>query len=202
VFVHRYRDTAPEVRRDTLEAFRPCIAAHPAYFLRDEYTKYLGWMLNDADASVRVAALRALQPLYEDEALVPAMQFFTARFKPRMLDMCRDVDPTAAAAALSLARTLHQYVSLSLSLSSPCRRARGLTRSGRRAFLERKDVRGLLPLLWEDDAAVAAAAAPLVADTVRTDAAAAGSQKSKRSAGTCLSCLALPPMILMIARRR
>lgn len=47
VFIHRYRDCAADVRKDTLTALGEVIKAYPAVFLKDEYTKYIGWLLYD-----------------------------------------------------------------------------------------------------------------------------------------------------------
>jgi hypothetical protein len=50
VFVHRYRDSAPAIRCDTLAAFGAWLASDPEHFLQNSYLKYVGWMLSDSDA--------------------------------------------------------------------------------------------------------------------------------------------------------
>lgn len=47
VFMHRYRDVDEFVRANCVEALGSWILEYPSMFLKDLYTKYLGWMLND-----------------------------------------------------------------------------------------------------------------------------------------------------------
>lgn len=45
--MHRYRDIDASIREQCLEALGSWISGYPSFFLKDKYTKYLGWMLND-----------------------------------------------------------------------------------------------------------------------------------------------------------
>ena len=58
IFVHRYRDTNDEVRAMCVTGLGKCISKHHTTFLAVTYLKYIGWMLNDANAAVRAAALQ------------------------------------------------------------------------------------------------------------------------------------------------
>lgn len=47
VFVHRYRDSDPQIRADCIQSFGNWIVSFPDLFLEPQYLKYLGWMLSD-----------------------------------------------------------------------------------------------------------------------------------------------------------
>ena len=47
VFVHRYRDVAPQIRAECVTSLGEWIEKNPSYFLDDNYFKYLGWLLSD-----------------------------------------------------------------------------------------------------------------------------------------------------------
>ncbi len=99
----RYRDVAPAVRNDTIVALGAIIVAHPETYLTNGYLKYLGWMLNDAEAGVRGAALVALRSVYTlPSAVVSKSSEFMTRFKGRVAEMTRDVDDGVAADAVRL----------------------------------------------------------------------------------------------------
>ncbi|EQC40034.1 hypothetical protein SDRG_02691 [Saprolegnia diclina VS20] len=101
VIVHRYRDIMPEVRAASVAALGAWIQRMPDVFLEDNYLKYLGWMLNDKHAKVRVAVLEALQGIYES-AKPSKLEAFNARFLRRYLEMCDDVDDDVVLRAIHL----------------------------------------------------------------------------------------------------
>eukprot|EP00854_Cymbomonas_tetramitiformis_P022330 gene22330-26937_t len=72
------------------------------FFLKDTYLKYLGWSLNDKVASVRIAALTALQKLYDMEQNHTPLDTFTTRFKTRILEMTCDICPAVGVKALGV----------------------------------------------------------------------------------------------------
>ncbi|KAF0701596.1 Aste57867_7969 [Aphanomyces stellatus] len=92
VIIHRYRDSMPELRIDSVQTLGLWIDTIPEDFLVDNYLKYLGWMLNDKSAKVRKAVVDALQQLYEKEDNAEKLALFTSRFLRRYLEMCDDVD--------------------------------------------------------------------------------------------------------------
>lgn len=102
VVVHRYRDVMPDVRAESASAIGRWITALPSHFLKDNYLKYLGWMLNDKDASVRLRVVTVLQSLYEHEDFTDRLELFTSRFLSRYLELCNDVDDTVVRACVRL----------------------------------------------------------------------------------------------------
>ena len=47
VFVHRYRDTQPDIRSVCVEEIGVWMKRYPAMFLDDSYLKYVGWTMYD-----------------------------------------------------------------------------------------------------------------------------------------------------------
>lgn len=47
VFAHRYRDVDARIRADCVTLLGMWIQAHPTFFLKDTFLKYLGMLLND-----------------------------------------------------------------------------------------------------------------------------------------------------------
>ncbi|RLN95960.1 hypothetical protein BBJ28_00009767 [Nothophytophthora sp. Chile5] len=92
VVVHRYRDVMPEIRMVNMQCLGHWITNLPDQFLKDNFLKYLGWLLNDKSSMVRVEVVRILRRLYENEAFTEKLELFTSRFLPRYLGMCNDVD--------------------------------------------------------------------------------------------------------------
>jgi hypothetical protein len=90
--VHRYRDVMPEIRVATLQCLGHWITTLPDQFLKDNFLKYLGWLLNDKSASVRLEVVEILCELYENDSFTGRLELFTARFLPRFLELCNDVD--------------------------------------------------------------------------------------------------------------
>lgn len=62
---------------------------YPAHFLDGAYLRYVGWVLSDAQTPVRLEAVRALALAYDQTAYIgaAALQHFTERFKPRLVQM-------------------------------------------------------------------------------------------------------------------
>ncbi|KAJ7481621.1 hypothetical protein FB451DRAFT_132924 [Mycena latifolia] len=103
VFVHRYRDLDPVIRAECILALGTWFTKHPAHFLDATYLRYIGWVLSDGAAPVRLAALRALTGVYAQPAYAPQVHHFTERFKGRILEMAsRDVDPAVRVAVLGV----------------------------------------------------------------------------------------------------
>ncbi|OAD58654.1 Cohesin subunit SA-1 [Eufriesea mexicana] len=82
VFVHRYRDTLPEIRAI-------CMAE-------------IGWTLHDKVGEVRLKCLQALQPLYASEELKTKLELFTSKFKDRIVAMTLDKEYDVAVQAVKL----------------------------------------------------------------------------------------------------
>ncbi|XP_045496051.1 cohesin subunit SA-1 [Colias croceus] len=102
VFVHRYRDTLPDIRAITMSEIGIWMEKFPAHFLDDLYLKYIGWTLHDKVGEVRLRCLQALHPLYECEELKSKLELFTSKFKDRIVSMTLDKESEVAVHAVRL----------------------------------------------------------------------------------------------------
>jgi hypothetical protein len=113
VLTHRYRDAAPATRSDIMEALGGYMADFPATFLQNMYLKYVGWLLNDADAGVRGKAVGALLACYAKlfdwnhgpsfVALTAGTGDFMTRFRGRLAAMAEgDEDAGVRRAAVAV----------------------------------------------------------------------------------------------------
>ncbi|KAG1707974.1 hypothetical protein DVH05_024626 [Phytophthora capsici] len=91
VVVHRYRDVMPEIRVATMQCLGHWIITLPDHYLKDNFLKYLGWLLSDKSAAVRVEVVEILCELYGKD-VHEKLELFTSRFLPRYLELCNDVD--------------------------------------------------------------------------------------------------------------
>ncbi|KAF9817346.1 hypothetical protein IEO21_03487 [Rhodonia placenta] len=89
VFVHRYRDLDASIRAECVHAMGLWFAKYSARFLDGTYLRYVGWVLSDAQTPVRLEAVKALALAYAQTAYIgaAALQNFTDRFKPRLVEM-------------------------------------------------------------------------------------------------------------------
>ncbi|KAF5393411.1 hypothetical protein D9757_000756 [Collybiopsis confluens] len=107
VFIHRYRDLDPIIRAECISSLSSFFEILPSHFCTNsDYFRYVGWVLSDEASTVRLAAIRALQVVYEGAGagnsskkkdgsgvILPTLRHFTTRFLPRMLQISRfDVD--------------------------------------------------------------------------------------------------------------
>ncbi|CDS37551.1 cohesin subunit SA 1 [Echinococcus multilocularis] len=102
IFIHRYRDSQPEIRAICIAEIGVWMRRYPAMFLDDSYLKYIGWTLYDRVGEVRLQCLRALQPLYDDPTFVSNLSLFTSRFKKRLVDMTLDKELDVAVQAVKV----------------------------------------------------------------------------------------------------
>ncbi|XP_025837464.1 cohesin subunit SA-1 [Agrilus planipennis] len=102
VFVHRYRDTLPEIRAIAMTEIGIWMHKFHANFLDDSYLKYIGWTLHDKVGEVRLRCLQALQPLYANEELKGKLELFTNKFKDRIVAMTLDKEYDVAVQAVRL----------------------------------------------------------------------------------------------------
>ncbi|XP_056456548.1 cohesin subunit SA-3 isoform X2 [Gadus chalcogrammus] len=109
VFVHRYRDCVPDIRAVCIQELGLWLRTDPESFLKDGYLKYLGWTLFDKQSVVRLQCVRALQALYQERDFLGRLEFFTNRFKERMLTMVFDKEPDVAAEAVNLLLLIQQF---------------------------------------------------------------------------------------------
>lgn len=102
VFVHRYRDTLPEIRAICMTEIGIWMYKFSKNFLDDSYLKYIGWTLHDKVGEVRLRCLQALLPLYETEELKGKLELFTSKFKDRIVAMTLDKEFDVAVNAVKL----------------------------------------------------------------------------------------------------
>ncbi|XP_063248530.1 cohesin subunit SA-2-like isoform X1 [Prinia subflava] len=107
-FLNRYRDVIPEIRATCVEEIGCWIKTYPDAFLNDSYLKYVGWMLYDKQAEVRLKCLLGLQGIYSRKELVSRMDLFTNRFKDRIVSMPLDKDHEVAVQAMKLLMLMSQ----------------------------------------------------------------------------------------------
>lgn len=110
VFIERYRDSCDEIRVCCLSGLGRAICLHEGVFLHDTYLKYLGWMLNDTAAPVRVTTVGQLHHVYKahGDEHSDRLTNFTHRFEGRLVQMTRDVDTKVSVEAIKLINTLHE----------------------------------------------------------------------------------------------
>ncbi|NXX90301.1 STAG2 protein, partial [Centropus bengalensis] len=107
-FLTRYRDVIPEIRATCIEEMCNWIKTYPDGFLNDSYLKYIGWMLYDKQAEVRLKCLLGLQGIYSRKELISRMDLFTSRFKERIVSMPLDKDHEVAVQAMKLLMLMSQ----------------------------------------------------------------------------------------------
>lgn len=112
VFTHRFRDCDEAIRAACMKALGKWMMKHQLVFLSDFYLKYLGWSLNDKNASVRLEVLLTLKMLTSSESHLAMMDTFIVRFRPRVAEMLRDVDAEVVVEAIRLSAILHEHSEL------------------------------------------------------------------------------------------
>ncbi|KAI9916859.1 hypothetical protein PsorP6_018119 [Peronosclerospora sorghi] len=119
VVVHRYRDVMPEIRAVSMQSLGHWIITLPDHFLKDNFVKYLGWLLSDKSALVRLEVVEILCELYENDAFTERLELFNSRFMPRFLELCNDVDAAVVEASIHLliAADKHSLISSDVDLS-------------------------------------------------------------------------------------
>lgn len=102
VFVHRYRDTLPDIRAICMTEIGVWMQSFSQNFLDDSYLKYIGWTLHDKVGEVRLRCLQALLPLYASEEFKGKLELFTSKFKDRIVAMTLDKEFEVAVHAVKL----------------------------------------------------------------------------------------------------
>ena len=109
VFVHRYRDTLPEIRSICMSEIGQWMKKYHTNFLDDTYLKYIGWTIHDKVGDVRLKCLQTLQPLYASEDLKGKLELFTSKFKDRIVDMTLDKEFDVSVEAVKLVISIFKY---------------------------------------------------------------------------------------------
>lgn len=87
MFVHRYRDLDPNIRAECVHAIGQWFKKYPSHFLDASYLRYVGWVLSDSNAHVRLEAVKSLSSVYSQSEYAGSLNQFTERFKPRLIEM-------------------------------------------------------------------------------------------------------------------
>merc|ERR1712088_168360 len=109
VFVHRYRDTLPEIRSICMQEIGLWMKKFHQNFLDDSYLKYIGWTLHDKVGDVRLKCLQSLEPLYASEELKGKLELFTSKFKDRIVSMTLDKEFDVAVEAVKLVISILKF---------------------------------------------------------------------------------------------
>jgi len=109
VFVHRYRDTLPEIRSICMYEIGQWMKKYHTNFLDDTYLKYIGWTIHDKVGDVRLKCLQTLQPLYGSEELKGKLELFTSKFKDRIVDMTLDKEFDVCVEAVKLVISIFKF---------------------------------------------------------------------------------------------
>lgn len=103
VFVHRYRDVDPNIRYDCINELTSWIVTYPDVYFEGTYLRYLGWLLSDQKAEIRLVVIKGLTRLFRDTTKLTGLESFTEKFRPRIVEMAsRDSDPAVRAATIEL----------------------------------------------------------------------------------------------------
>jgi cohesin complex subunit SA-1/2 len=109
IFIHRYRDIDPTVRRDCAAALGDWITTVPEIFFDVHHLRYLGWLLSDESGATRGEVLKQLLRLYKDDDKLSGLRTFTEKFRPRFVEIgTSDVELNVRIAGLELLDVLRQ----------------------------------------------------------------------------------------------
>lgn len=87
VFIHRYRDVDPIIRRDCVVALGDWILTMPDVFFDGQHLRYLGWVLSDTSPGTRGEVLKQLTRMYKSSDMLGGLKTFTEKFRPRMVEI-------------------------------------------------------------------------------------------------------------------
>lgn len=103
IFIHRYRDVDPLIRRECSEAMGDWAMAKPEHFLNGNHLRYLGWVLSDTQALCRLEVIKQLRRMYHDTDNLGGLRTFTERFRLRLVEIgTSDADMSVRVAGIEL----------------------------------------------------------------------------------------------------
>ncbi|KAJ3416390.1 hypothetical protein HDV05_001958 [Chytridiales sp. JEL 0842] len=147
VFVHRYRDSDPTIRQECIKELGVWIQTCPEIYLDASYLRYIGWMLSDKNAHVRLEALRSLLKFYGQDSMLSGLRQFTERFKSRLVDMAlREISPQVRQTAIQV-----------------------VTKVAAVGLMEDQDRLSVLPLMFSEDLKVRELISSLAGDVWKED---------------------------------
>lgn len=112
IFIHRYRDIDPLIRRECLKSLGEWILLYPDHFFQSSFLRYFGWLLSDPEDQVRAEVSKCLIKLYKhanssSENMNIGFRQFTERFKKQFINMSsKDKDVTIRLNLYSVLREL------------------------------------------------------------------------------------------------
>ncbi|KAG0057519.1 hypothetical protein BGZ83_009158 [Gryganskiella cystojenkinii] len=110
VFVLRCRDVDSQIRADCVRELGQWMTMNSEHFIASSYLQYLGWLLSDRTAAVRVETLKVLAKLYESDNQANALRQFTTRFTDRFIEMALgESDIAARQGAIRVATLIHKH---------------------------------------------------------------------------------------------
>ena len=110
--MNRYRDTDPNIRAECVHSMGVWFSKYPAHFLDGTYLRYVGWVLSDANIHVRLEAVKALSLAYAQTEYIGAgaLQHFTERFKPRLVEMAmNDTELSVRVAVVQVLQAIDEH---------------------------------------------------------------------------------------------
>ncbi|KAF2216297.1 hypothetical protein CERZMDRAFT_33566 [Cercospora zeae-maydis SCOH1-5] len=109
IFIHRYRDVDPMIRRECIEALGDWIMARPEHFFDGNHLRYLGWVLSDSQASCRHEVVEQLKRFYQDTDKLGGLRTFTEKFRHRLVEVgTSDADLSVRIAGIELLDVLRE----------------------------------------------------------------------------------------------
>jgi cohesin complex subunit SA-1/2 len=112
IFMNRYRDLDPNIRAECVRALGLWFSKYPGYFLEGSYLRYVGWVLSDPVTHVRLEAVKALSLAYAQTQQngIGALQNFTERFKPRLVEMAmNDTELSVRVAVVQVLQAIDEH---------------------------------------------------------------------------------------------
>lgn len=117
IFVHRIRDVESIIRVECVKELCNWMQSYQAYFVDNNYIRFLGWAFNDQSASVRSECIKSLIRLYKIEDIASKLAVFTRRFTSRIEEMALyDIDVSVRVNTIQLCSALFK---LKIDILSP-----------------------------------------------------------------------------------
>ena len=109
VFIHRYRDVNPLIRRDCVVAMGEWIVTMPDMFFDGHHLRYLGWVLSDTVPATRAEVIKQLHRLYTEKDMIAGLKTFTEKFRSRLVEIATtDAETTVRTATIELLDVLRE----------------------------------------------------------------------------------------------
>lgn len=102
-FIHRFKDIDYQIRVEAMSCLGEWMDIYPELFYKVTYLKYLGWVLSDENAHVRLQVIKTLIKLLKKNIIVTGLRQFFERFKTRIIEIAfHDVDQHVRTSTINL----------------------------------------------------------------------------------------------------